>query len=123
MFGSKKFSHGELLHEAPVVAIRGSEESGAAIGGFVAESEFGARRKGEILSLKNLGGKRGRGDNDATDSAEAEAEEGPKFGGEGSEGLVERRGEEVEVAEERKGGGTGREAAEMGGGGGGFGGF
>lgn len=115
MLGSEKLGHGELLHEAPVVAIRGSKESRAAVGGLVAESELGAGGEGEILSLEDLGGEGGGGDDDAADGAELEAEEGTILGGEGGEGLVEGRREEVEVAEERQRRRAWRKAAEIGG--------
>lgn len=120
MLRSKKLGHGELLHETPIVTVRSGEESRASIGGFVAEGKLWTRREGEILSLKDFGSEGGGGDDYATNSTELEAEKWAKFGGEGSEGLVERGGEEVKVAEERDGRGARGEAAETGGGFGGF---
>ena len=120
MLRSEKLSHGELLHEAPIVAIRGSKEAGTSIRGLIAEGELGSRGKGEILSLKDLGGEGGGGDDDAANGAKLEAKKRAEFGGESGEGLVERRGEEVEVAEERDRGRARRETEVGGGGLGGF---
>lgn len=120
MFRCKKLGHGELLHETPIVTVRSGEESRAAIGGFIAEGKLWTRRKGEILSLKDFGSEGSGGDDYATDSTKLEAEKWAKFGGEGSEGLVEGGREEVEVTKNRDGRGARREAAKIGGGFGGF---
>lgn len=78
---AEELSDAELLHEAPVGAVRGGDEPRIAVREPLGEGEGGSGRESDVVGLEDFGGGGGGGDEEeAARGAEAEVEEGAVVG-------------------------------------------
>lgn len=103
--GGEELRGGYAAEVAPVRAVRSGDEGGEVVGKALGAGKKGAVGEGEVVLGEALVGGGGGGDEEGRAGAEAEEERGVVAeGGEAGEGAVEGEGEEVEMADDRKGG-------------------
>lgn len=105
---------GDAAEVAPVGAIGGGNEGVELVAEVLVEEERGPVGEGDVIDGEAFLGGGGGGDEENGARAKSEEEERAMAGRDGGEGLVEGLAEEVEVADDGKGEGTGRRTSRKG---------